>query len=183
MNSVGPRTGSRPSRVATQIAPTFVPPPVHEMQKAARRPGEVPPRYDLAARPHSLRPAARPVRDHPPIHRRQQPCGAIADRLLALRAGDPPSAPAALLELLSEGPPTEYYDRLMAVRLNGDWEGWVKFSLQGVFEVSLIGHGDRTEDPGDARGPSPDRGEPPPPGPPVRAADYFGGHGSELLRV
>lgn len=30
----------------------------------------------------------------------------------------------------------EYYDRLMAVRLSGDWEGWIKFFLRGVFEVS-----------------------------------------------
>lgn len=30
----------------------------------------------------------------------------------------------------------EYYDRLMAVRLSGDWEGWIKFFLQGIFEVS-----------------------------------------------
>ena len=26
----------------------------------------------------------------------------------------------------------EYYDRLMAVRLEGDWEGWIKFFLDGV---------------------------------------------------
>lgn len=26
----------------------------------------------------------------------------------------------------------EYYDRLMAVRLNGDWEGWLRFFLRGV---------------------------------------------------
>lgn len=26
----------------------------------------------------------------------------------------------------------EYYDRLMAVRLGGDWEGWMKFFLDGV---------------------------------------------------
>lgn len=31
---------------------------------------------------------------------------------------------------------TEYYDRLMAVRMKGDWEGWVKFFLRGVAEVS-----------------------------------------------
>lgn len=31
----------------------------------------------------------------------------------------------------------EYYDWLMRVRLNGDWEGWVKFFLQGVIEVSM----------------------------------------------
>ncbi len=31
---------------------------------------------------------------------------------------------------------TEYYDRLMAVRKKGDWEGWIKFFLRGVAEVS-----------------------------------------------
>lgn len=30
----------------------------------------------------------------------------------------------------------EYYDRLMAIRNNGDWEGWLKFFLRGVHEVS-----------------------------------------------
>jgi len=29
----------------------------------------------------------------------------------------------------------EYYDRLQAIRDNGDWEGWLKFFLRGVFEV------------------------------------------------
>ena len=29
-----------------------------------------------------------------------------------------------------------YYDRLMAVRTAGDWEGWLKFFLLGVREVS-----------------------------------------------
>jgi cell filamentation protein, protein adenylyltransferase len=32
---------------------------------------------------------------------------------------------------------SEYYDRLMAIRNNGDWEGWLKFFLRGVHEVSL----------------------------------------------
>lgn len=31
---------------------------------------------------------------------------------------------------------TEYYDRLMNVRLNGDWENWIKFFLKGVAFVS-----------------------------------------------
>ncbi|MGV8073348.1 MAG: Fic family protein [Syntrophobacteraceae bacterium] len=30
----------------------------------------------------------------------------------------------------------QYYDRLMAVRNDGDWEGWLKFFLQGMYEVS-----------------------------------------------
>jgi Fic family protein len=29
----------------------------------------------------------------------------------------------------------EYYDRLMGIRHSGDWEGWIKFFLRGVFEV------------------------------------------------
>lgn len=31
----------------------------------------------------------------------------------------------------------EYYERLQAVRDEGDWEGWLKFFLRGVLEVSL----------------------------------------------
>jgi len=31
---------------------------------------------------------------------------------------------------------TEYYDRLMAVRLNGDWEGWIGFFLSGVVQTA-----------------------------------------------
>lgn len=31
---------------------------------------------------------------------------------------------------------TEYYESLMKVRLQGDWEGWVKFFLKGVAQVA-----------------------------------------------
>jgi Fic family protein len=31
----------------------------------------------------------------------------------------------------------EYYDYLMKIRLEGDWENWLKFFLQGVVEISL----------------------------------------------
>lgn len=30
----------------------------------------------------------------------------------------------------------EYYERLNAVRKDGDWEGWIKYYLQGVYEIS-----------------------------------------------
>jgi Fic family protein len=30
----------------------------------------------------------------------------------------------------------EYYDRLQAVRDDGEWEGWLKFFLEGVYQVS-----------------------------------------------
>lgn len=31
---------------------------------------------------------------------------------------------------------TEYYDRLMAVRVKGDWEGWLKFFLRGIVQTA-----------------------------------------------
>jgi cell filamentation protein, protein adenylyltransferase len=31
----------------------------------------------------------------------------------------------------------EYYDRLQAVRIDGDWEGWLRFFLRGVAETAL----------------------------------------------
>jgi Fic family protein len=31
----------------------------------------------------------------------------------------------------------QYYDRLTGVRNDGDWEGWLRFFLRGVYEVSL----------------------------------------------
>jgi len=31
----------------------------------------------------------------------------------------------------------EYYDRLMAIRTDGNWEGWLKFFLRGVATVSI----------------------------------------------
>ena len=31
---------------------------------------------------------------------------------------------------------SQYYDRLMAIRNDGDWEGWLRFFLRGVYEVS-----------------------------------------------
>ncbi len=30
----------------------------------------------------------------------------------------------------------EYYDKLMAVRMNGEWEKWIKFFLRGIIEIS-----------------------------------------------
>lgn len=30
----------------------------------------------------------------------------------------------------------EYYDRLMAIRVDGDWEGWLKFFLRGIAETA-----------------------------------------------
>lgn len=45
--------------------------------------------------------------------------------------------PLLYLSHYLKGRRTEYYDRLTAIRINGDWEGWLKFFLRGVYEVSL----------------------------------------------
>lgn len=34
----------------------------------------------------------------------------------------------------------EYYDRLQAVRMTGDWESWLKFFLRGVVQVAAEAH-------------------------------------------
>ena len=32
---------------------------------------------------------------------------------------------------------SEYYDRLMDIRIKGDWESWLKFFLKGIAEISV----------------------------------------------
>jgi len=44
--------------------------------------------------------------------------------------------PLLYLSHYLKGHRAEYYDRLMAIRNEGDWEGWLKFFLRGVQEVS-----------------------------------------------
>jgi Fic family protein len=44
--------------------------------------------------------------------------------------------PLLYLSLYLKRNRVEYYDRLMDVRVNGNWEGWVKFFLRGIAEVS-----------------------------------------------
>jgi len=44
--------------------------------------------------------------------------------------------PLLYLSHYLKGRRAEYYDRLMAIRNDGDWEGWLKFFLRGVQDVS-----------------------------------------------
>jgi Fic family protein len=46
------------------------------------------------------------------------------------------SRPLLYLSLYLKFHQQEYYDRLMAIRSDGNWEGWLKFYLRGVQEVS-----------------------------------------------
>lgn len=45
-------------------------------------------------------------------------------------------APLLYLSLYFKTHRSEYYDRLQQVRLHGDWEGWLRFFLQGIYETA-----------------------------------------------
>jgi Fic family protein len=55
---------------------------------------------------------------------------------LLLCAEDVLSQPTLYLSLYFKRHRDEYYNRLQAVRTEGDWEGWIRFFLQGVLETS-----------------------------------------------
>jgi len=46
------------------------------------------------------------------------------------------SRPLLYISLFLKANRMEYYDRLSAIRTSGDWEGWVRFFLRGVADVS-----------------------------------------------
>ena len=46
------------------------------------------------------------------------------------------SQPLLYLSYYFKAHRSDYYDSLMSVRLNGDWESWIKFFLKGVSETS-----------------------------------------------
>lgn len=46
------------------------------------------------------------------------------------------SRPLLYLSYYLKAHRAQYYDRLTAVRTDGDWEGWLKFFLRGILEVS-----------------------------------------------
>jgi len=46
------------------------------------------------------------------------------------------SRPLLYLSVYLKAHRSQYYDRLQAVRVDGDWEGWMRFFLRGVVEVS-----------------------------------------------
>ncbi len=47
------------------------------------------------------------------------------------------SKPLLYLSLYFKKYRDEYYERLNVIRRNGDWEGWLKFYLRGVYEISV----------------------------------------------
>lgn len=114
---------------------TFVPPPVHEMAEALS---------DFEKYLHSERESALLIMaglahaQFETIHPFLDGNGRVGRLLItfllvhegALRA------PLLYLSYYFKLHRAEYYDRLMAVRLRGDWEGWLRFFLRGVAETA-----------------------------------------------
>jgi Fic family protein len=116
------------------LTATFVPPPVHEMSKAL---GDLEKFLHDQALPVLIQCAlahAQFETIHPYIDGNGRVGRLLITFLLCER--EILQRPLLYLSYHLKAHRTEYYDRLMAVRLRGDWEGWVKFFLQGVFEVS-----------------------------------------------
>jgi len=119
----------------TLATATFVPPPVHEMETALGNLEKF--LHDRDSFPvliHCALAHAQFETIHPFIDGN----GRVGRLLIAflLCEREILQRPLLYLSYYLKAHRTEYYDRLMAVRLRGDWEGWVKFFLQGVFEVS-----------------------------------------------
>ncbi len=50
------------------------------------------------------------------------------------------SKPLLYLSVYLKKHRAQYYDRLQAVRIDGDWEGWILFFLRGVLDVAETAH-------------------------------------------
>jgi len=114
----------------------FVPPPPHEMKNALSALERF--LHDRASLPtliHSALAHAQFETIHPFLDGNGRVGRLLITLLLCER--DILARPLLYLSYYFKAHRAQYYDRLTAVRNDGDWEGWVKFFLRGVYEVSL----------------------------------------------
>ena len=130
------------ARGATLANAAFVPPPVPDMEQALD---------NFEKFLHERR--ERPNRAHYPvvvecalvhaqfetIHPFLDGNGRLGRLLIALLLHERRalSQPLLYISLHLKGNRLEYYDRLTAVRKNGDWGGWIKFFLKGAEQTGL----------------------------------------------
>jgi len=114
---------------------TFVPPPVHEMNEALGNlekflhdPGDFP------ALVHCGLAHAQFETIHPFLDGNGRVGRLLITFLLCQRGVL--ERPLLYLSHYLKAHRAAYYDRLMAIRHDGDWEGWLKFFLKGVVQVS-----------------------------------------------
>ncbi len=113
----------------------FVPPPPHEMQSALDNFEEfLHSRTSLPALVHCALAHAQFETIHPYLDGN----GRIGRLLITLLLCEREilRKPLLYLSYYFKAHRAQYYDRLMAIRNDGDWESWLKFFLRGVFEVS-----------------------------------------------
>lgn len=130
------------ARGANLANATFVPPPVPEMKEALDNFEKfLHERRDRADRAHYpvIVECALVHAQFETIHPFLDGNGRLGRLLIALLLHERRvlSLPLLYLSLYLKGNRLEYYDRLTAVRKNGDWEGWIKFFLKGVEQTGL----------------------------------------------
>lgn len=115
---------------------TFVPPPVHEMNAALDNIEKF--LHDKESLPVLVQ-CALAHAQFETIHPFLDGNGRIGRLLITLMLCEQEilQRPLLYLSLYLKQHRAEYYDRLMAIRNEGNWESWVKFFLRGVYEVSL----------------------------------------------
>lgn len=113
----------------------FVPPPPHEMQEALGHLAKF--LHDRTSLPILIH-AALAHAQFETIHPFLDGNGRVGRLLITLLLCERNvlSQPLLYLSYYLKAHRAQYYDRLTAIRNEGDWEGWVKFFLQGVLEVS-----------------------------------------------
>ena len=120
---------------ATPSTAVFVPPPVDEMKHALNElehylhDTTLPPLIHCAL-VHAQFETIHPFLDGNGRVGRLMITFLLCEREILLR-------PLLYLSYFLKAHRAEYYDRLMAIRNEGNWESWVKFFLKGVAEVSV----------------------------------------------
>lgn len=114
---------------------TFVPPPPHEMREALgnlelflHQPGDLPALIQCGLA-HAQFETIHPFLDGNGRVGRLLITLWLCERRILER-------PLLYLSVYLKQHRAEYYDRLTAIRSDGDWEGWLRFFLRGVAEVS-----------------------------------------------
>lgn len=113
---------------------TFVPPPVHEMQTALDNLEKFLHDTTLPVLIHCGLAHAQFETIHPFLDGNGRVGRLLITFLLCERKIL--HRPLLYLSLFLKVHRAEYYDRLTAVRVDGNWEGWLRFFLRGIFEVS-----------------------------------------------
>lgn len=119
---------------ANLASATFVPPPVPEMKKALDKFEKFLHDESLPVLVHTGLAHAQFETIHPFLDGNGRVGRLLITFLLCQRKVL--NRPLLYLSHYLKAHRAEYYDRLMAIRNDGDWEGWLKFFLHGVEEVS-----------------------------------------------